>query len=87
MEPDPDSPGPLPSQVDLVIVPGVAFDMRGGRLGFGGGYYDRLLRALPDDCARVALAYEVQLADEVPTDAHDERVGIIVTPAGVVRAS
>ena len=65
--------------IDLVIVPGVAFDATGARLGFGGGYYDRLLATMPH-AFRIALAFDEQLIDVVPTQAHDERVDAIVTP-------
>ncbi|MBU4556898.1 MAG: 5-formyltetrahydrofolate cyclo-ligase [Actinobacteria bacterium] len=65
--------------IDLVIVPGVAFDATGARLGFGGGYYDRLLATMPH-AFRIALAFDEQLVDVVPTQAHDQRVDAIVTP-------
>ena len=68
-----------PSAVDWVLVPGVAFDERGHRIGYGGGYYDRLLPTLRDDAQRVAGAYELQLIDQVPAAAHDLKVDAIVT--------
>jgi 5-formyltetrahydrofolate cyclo-ligase len=71
--------------VDLVIVPGVAFDASGTRLGFGGGYYDRLLARMPRT-VRTALAFEGQILDSIPSEAHDERVDIIVTPGRVLRS-
>jgi len=66
--------------VDLVIVPGVAFDAHGARLGFGGGYYDRLLASIPH-AYRLALAYDGQLFTEIPAEEHDEHVDAIVTPS------
>lgn len=71
--------------VDLVIVPGVAFDADGGRLGFGGGYYDRLLATMPH-AYRIALAYDCQLLAHIPAEEHDERVDAIVTPGRTLLA-
>jgi 5-formyltetrahydrofolate cyclo-ligase len=66
-----------PSGVDLILVPGVAFDRKGGRLGYGGGYYDRFLEACP--APRVALAFDLQMVDEVPREPHDLLVHEILT--------
>lgn len=63
---------------DVVIVPGVAFDARGGRLGYGGGYYDRLLPAMPR-AERIAGAFELQVVEHVPAAAHDASVDWVVT--------
>ncbi|HVU63381.1 MAG TPA: 5-formyltetrahydrofolate cyclo-ligase [Phycisphaerales bacterium] len=78
---------PVPaSRIDLVIVPGVAFDRAGGRLGRGAGYYDRLLFGLPNDRPiRVALAFDEQLSRKVPTEPHDQPVHIILTPSATIR--
>ena len=65
--------------IDFVLVPGVAFDPDGRRLGYGGGYYDRLLPLLPRHAARVAGAFELQLVDRVPSAPHDVAVDTIVT--------
>jgi 5-formyltetrahydrofolate cyclo-ligase len=69
-------PGPL-----VVLVPGVAFDEAGGRLGRGGGFYDRSLAALRATGAvyAVGLAYEAQMAARVPRDAWDEPVDVVAT--------
>lgn len=66
-----------PGQVDLICVPGVAFDGDGGRLGYGGGFYDRFLGACP--APRVALAFDLQIVEAVPREAHDLKVDAIVT--------
>lgn len=71
----------------LVLVPGVAFDRRGGRLGHGKGFYDRLLRRLPEGAVRVGVAFECQLVEEVPMGPADERVDRVVTEQGVHRVS
>lgn len=66
-------------EIDWVLVPGVAFDAAGHRLGYGGGYYDRLLPLLRGDAARIAGAFELQLLDRVPAAPHDMPVQAIAT--------
>src|SRR5712691_4225620 len=68
-----------PSAIDWVLVPGVAFDERGHRIGYGGGYYDRLLPTLRNDARRIAGAFELQMIDRVPAAPHDLQVDAIVT--------
>lgn len=68
-----------PSIVDFVAVPGVAFDFKGGRIGHGGGYYDRLLKSVPESAPRVALAFEFQVLEFVPREGFDIRVRKIIT--------
>ena len=71
------------SDIDLFIVPGVAYDYAGNRLGMGMGYYDRILDGISPDKI-VALAYGFQLIDSVPSDSHDVAVGTIITEETVV---
>ena len=66
-------------ELDLVMVPGVAFDRRGARMGHGMGYYDKLLEHARPDAPLVALAFECQLFPEIPTQAHDIFMDKIVT--------
>jgi len=66
-------------RIDWVLVPGVAFDTAGRRLGYGGGYYDRLLPFVSPPAARVAGAFDMQIVDAVPTAAHDLGVDVVVT--------
>ena len=73
-EPPADAPPVEPREVDWVLVPGLAFDESGSRLGRGGGYYDHLLSALREDCPRWALIYDEQWVDRVPVEGHDARV-------------
>jgi len=84
-EPDPARcPAIDPTEVDLVLLPGVAFDRRGGRLGHGAGFYDRLLPGLRPDCVRVAAAFSLQVVPEVPVEPHDQRFQHLVTEDGEV---
>ena len=67
--------------IDWVLVPGVAFDPDGHRIGYGGGYYDRLLPLLRADARRVAAAFELQVVERVPAASHDVTVDAVVTEA------
>lgn len=75
-----------PGAVDWVLVPGVAFDRDGRRLGYGGGYYDRLLPLLSPRAARIAGAFDLQIVDRVPSGPHDITVDAIVTPSEMIVA-
>jgi 5-formyltetrahydrofolate cyclo-ligase len=72
--------------IDWVLVPGVAFDGGGYRIGYGGGYYDRLLPLLRRDARRVAGAFELQIVERVPTAPHDLTVDAIVTEQRTLEA-
>ncbi len=67
------------SSIKVVIVPGVAFDERGHRLGYGQGYYDRFIQSASFHCPIVGLAFEFQVFPELPTESHDAKVQCIVT--------
>jgi len=69
-------------EIDLIIVPGVAFDKSGNRLGHGKGYYDRLLKN--SNAVKIALCYELQVVDKVPTDENDIPVDIIITEKKII---
>lgn len=75
-----------PAQFDIVLVPGLAFDKHGNRLGQGKGYYDRFLPKLRGDCLVVGIAFDEQVIDDVAHDDTDARVGYIVTPTRVISA-
>ncbi len=65
------------NEIDVVIVPGVVYDLKGYRIGFGGGYYDRFLVNYPGNL--ISLAFDNQIIDEVPRESHDIPVNIILT--------
>jgi 5-formyltetrahydrofolate cyclo-ligase len=70
-------------ELDLIMVPGVAFDRRGARMGHGFGYYDKLLEHARADAPLVALAFECQLFPEIPTQSHDVYMDKIVTEQAI----
>jgi 5-formyltetrahydrofolate cyclo-ligase len=74
-----------PERIDAVIAPGLAFDRRGARLGYGGGYYDRYLARLEAHAARIGIAFAEQVVDEVPEEELDQPVDLIVTDGEVIR--
>ena len=65
-------------EVDLIIIPGLAFDLKGNRLGYGGGFYDRFLSKYPNS-KRVALCYDFQIYDEIPHEFFDEKMDLIIS--------
>lgn len=86
--PEPSIPTGAPrrrSGWDIIVVPGLAFDRRGNRLGHGFAYYDRFLGGLPESVPRVGLACVGQLVPEVPVEAWDVPVHALVTEEGVIR--
>ncbi|MBN1613943.1 MAG: 5-formyltetrahydrofolate cyclo-ligase [Deltaproteobacteria bacterium] len=72
------------ADIDAALVPAVAFDRRGYRVGYGGGYYDRFLPELPTQTIRVGLAFSCQLVEAIPAGAHDVPVDMIVTEKEVI---
>jgi 5-formyltetrahydrofolate cyclo-ligase len=80
LEPNPERCKPIPIQkIDIAIIPGHAFDEKGGRIGSGRGYYDRFIPELPATTRKVALALEEQIFPLVPAESHDRHVDIIIT--------
>ena len=86
-EPRADRPAIALAEIDWVLVPGIAFDPAGKRLGYGGGYYDRLLPLLPPAAERVAGAFEAQIVERVPAARHDIGVDCIVTERRMLACS
>ena len=70
--------------IDLAIIPGVAFDEKGGRIGTGEGYYDRFIPKLSVTTRKVALALECQIIQQVPVESHDKHVDIIITDERII---
>jgi 5-formyltetrahydrofolate cyclo-ligase len=75
------------NDVDLVIIPGAGFDISGSRIGYGGGYYDRLLAGLQKTVPVIAPAFEEQVVDALPSEPHDIRVQMIVTDSRLIRCT
>lgn len=80
--PEPPRSHPLvaPEELDLLLVPGLAFDIRGGRLGYGGGYYDRYLAQTGPLVPRWGVCFEEQLLNRIPTDSFDVGMNAVATP-------
>ncbi|ANS73411.1 hypothetical protein AWM70_01460 [Paenibacillus yonginensis] len=93
--PEPDADSPVwPEErygdIDVVIVPGLVYDLQGGRIGYGGGYYDRFAQQLKQAADGrtgrtlfVSLMFEEQLVRQVPAEAHDLSLDVLITPANV----
>ncbi|ORJ57124.1 5-formyltetrahydrofolate cyclo-ligase [Geothermobacter hydrogeniphilus] len=74
-----------PREIDFVAVPGVAFDLAGNRLGYGGGFYDRFLPGLKPEATLVGLAFELQIKEHVYPELHDCPVDWIITEKRLIR--
>ena len=72
-------------EIDLIIVPALAYDRTGGRLGRGGGFYDRFLAAQPTHAVACGLGFHEQIVDQLPIHAHDHPIDILVTDKQVLR--
>ena len=72
------------STIDAVIVPGIAFDARGYRLGFGKGYYDKFLKKATH-AVKIGLAYDLQIVEGIPAEPHDVKMDYVVTPTRVLK--
>jgi 5-formyltetrahydrofolate cyclo-ligase len=82
-EPDSGAPSVESRELDLLVLPGVAFDCAGSRLGYGKGFYDRFARDIPLG-KRVGISYKFQLQKSIPTEGHDTDVGFLVHEQGIV---
>lgn len=74
-----------PEKIEMAVVPGVAFDERGNRIGFGKGYYDRLLKRLGRTIPKIGLAYEFQVVPKIPAGEWDVPIHLIVTEKRTIR--
>jgi 5-formyltetrahydrofolate cyclo-ligase len=85
LEPDPSRCKTVPIDcLDIAIIPGLAMDEKGGRIGSGKGYYDRLIPDLPITTRKVGLAFEDQIKGAVPMESHDKYVDIVITESRVI---
>lgn len=75
----------LPKNIDLVVVPAVAYDKEGYRLGYGKGYYDRFLPKLRKDCIKVGFAYDFQIVEKIPHQPYDFKVDMVITPSQILK--
>ena len=85
LEPDDSKCKVVPmDRIDIAIIPGLAFDEKGGRIGMGTGYYDRLVPRLDITTRKVALTFEEQIIPQVPMESHDKHVDIIITDKRII---
>ncbi len=73
-----------PESLDIIFLPGSVFDERGGRMGYGGGFYDRFVSGKAPQALRIGLAYEQQMVEEAPLQDHDERMDMIITEKRII---
>lgn len=73
-----------PQEIDMAIIPGVVFDEKRNRIGFGAGLYDRFLKNVRNDCVKVGLAYEFQIVPDVPVNEFDIPMDIIITEERII---
>lgn len=86
LEPRPDRFRPAPlEKIDLCIVPGIVFDLKGHRIGHSHGYYDKFLKTLPPRTITIGLAYECQLLSSLPTNEWDMSVNYVITENRIIR--
>lgn len=85
LQPAEEAPEAAIGAIGAIVVPGVAFDLQGDRLGFGGGYYDTLLGGLAAPPPAIGMAYDEQVFDQVPHEDRDEPMDILVTPTRTIR--
>lgn len=71
-----------PDDIDLIIVPGVAYDNRGNRVGRGKGFYDRLLRSMR--AIKIGIGYEFQIVNEIQAESHDVKMDLVISPSSCV---
>jgi 5-formyltetrahydrofolate cyclo-ligase len=76
-----------PEHVDLFLVPGLAFTSHGGRLGRGGGFYDRLLPRRRAESTAIGICFSLQVVEDLPREAHDQLVDAVITERGLLAAS
>lgn len=85
--PEPAKTLPLvdPASIEVVVTPGSVFDARGGRLGYGGGFYDRFLQTAAPQALRIGLAYDLQVIEAVPLKSHDQQLDYLITETRAIK--
>lgn len=73
-----------PDSIDAIILPGSVFDLRCGRFGYGGGFYDRFVSSAPS-AVRIGLAFELQIVERAPLQDHDELLDMVITESRIIR--
>ena len=76
-----------PSEIDLIIVPGAVFDRDGYRVGYGGGYYDRFLSKIDKSVPKIAIAFDLQIVEQVPREDFDIPVDFIITEKEIIKCN
>jgi len=84
-EPAMKCPAHPPGEADLIVVPGVVFDMEGRRIGYGKGYYDRALHRLEGNGRLIGFCYDFQVVEEIPGYSHDVQMDLIITERRIIR--
>lgn len=86
LEPDPERCAVAPaSEIDLLLIPGLAFTRTGGRLGRGGGFYDRFLVRVHPRAVKIGVCFHAQLVPELPVEVHDHEVDLVITDVEAIR--
>ena len=86
-EPRADAPLVSINDIEFMLIPGVAFDRAGNRLGYGRGYYDKLLSGVDPELARVAAGFSCQIVDAVPVGPLDQKIDILITENEIINIS
>lgn len=73
------------NEFDLIIMPGVAFDRLGNRLGYGGGYYDKYIKTYGKDTVKAALSYKIQIVDKINVEEHDIKVDYVISKDEIIK--
>lgn len=73
-----------PLDIQVIFIPGITFDRHKNRIGYGGGYYDRFLKRLSNDCLKVGLSYDFQIAPNIPSDIFDIKMDMIITDKEII---
>ncbi len=84
-EPLPTLPLVDPASIEVVVAPGSVFDVHGGRLGYGGGYYDRFLQSAAPQALRIGLAFDLQVVAAVPLESHDQQLDYLITETRTIQ--